>query len=155
MMVASASGNAGAPTYGDLAEQWVTDRFGYEHVDQEWYDHVGAVRKIQVKATQVWIGDGYDPNGTHRRRRGRFRLWEHDHKRLLDDDAVYLFILYEIDEAMSEINVVHWKFVDPTDVVPNLPSGWWDESNTRRQSKGRSARLTWTHIIDKEAVDYE
>jgi hypothetical protein len=149
----SASNN-GAPKYGDLVETWVTERFDYEHVDEQWYDHVGNWgTKIQVKGTQVWIEDGYRDNGDQRYRRGRFRLWEGDHKKLREDDSVYLFILY--DDEPDCINVVHWEHIHPDDLLGALPSGWWDEENARCAAKGRSARINWPNLIDKEEVDYD
>lgn len=143
--------NGGAPTLGESIEDWVTERFGYEHTDEQWYDHVGDHgTKIQVKGTQRWIRDGYYDNGNPRRRRGRFRLWEFDHQKLVQNGGVYLLILYE--ETRHGIKVNHWQFVKPGRVGDILPGDWHDIDNVRTNSKGRSQRVRWNLLFDEDEV---
>lgn len=155
MMAAHSRTNGNAPSIGDTIEDWVTERFGYEHADETYYDHVGRTygRKIQVKGTQKWIQNGYDKQGDPNRTRGRWRLWENDHAKLKAVDGVYLLILYEEPDATDDIEVTHWEFVSPEQLEESLPGDWHDVNNFRADSKGRSHRLNWGHILDPEVVD--
>lgn len=137
--------NGGAPTLGDLVEQWVTENFPWTHEDERYYDHIGETgRKVQVKGTQKWISNGGDE-----RTRGRWRFWENDHKRLKEDGGVYFLSLYE-ERADGSVQVDEWRIVDPETLEDAFPSDWWDETNTRRERKGRSYRMNWKYVFDPD-----
>lgn len=150
------STNHGTPDIGDRIEDWVTEQFGYDHVDAQWYDHRGtnAGRKIQVKGTRPWLKDGYRSDGTQRWCRGRFKVWEKDHQKLYENDGVYLLVLYT-EQDDGTLDIVHWKFASPEDVTEALPDDWWDVDDCRTGGKGRHARINWSYLIDGDAFEYD
>lgn len=148
--------NGCAPLLGDCVEAWAVDRLDLELFDKSWFDHrdKNAI-PIQTKGTQPWIRNGHHPDGTRSYTRGRWRLWEHDHQNLVENDGDYLWVLYteDIDDAepTAHINVV-WYKREPAAGITHL----LDWNDTRRGDKGRSCRLPWREIVsidDHNEVD--
>jgi len=146
--------NGNAPTLGDLVEKWATERFPFEYADEDFFDHIGqSGTKIQVKGAKAWIKNGYN-NGNQSYTRGRWKFYEGDHEQLVENDGVYLLIVYDADDPddLDDLDILAWKIVGP-DVVEEAIDEWWDTTDIRCSAKGQTRRLSWLDILEDEKVD--
>lgn len=141
--------NGGAPTWGELVERWAEEHLGLRIVDGTNYDaRTSDGTPVQIKGCQRWTANGYEPDGTPKRTRGRFRLWETPLVHLLADDGLYLLVLYdeEADPESGEF-VERFAFKEPVD-VGQLAKGKWSPGH--RPGKGKQAKLPWPEVFDVE-----
>lgn len=100
--------------------------------------------KIEVKSTAKMIGQKYPA-------KGRFRIPEPQHKKLLRRDRSgstnYVFVLFD----MSRPYTCFMKRVSPSD-VGNLIGSMGGFEKSGHNSFDREKKLIWTAIFDKDKV---
>ncbi|MFH5797567.1 hypothetical protein [Haladaptatus sp. CMAA 1911] len=70
--------------------------FYAEHDPYREFDVSNAIDLMEADGTKVQIKGCLEWTKTATgRRRGRYRLWLPDHVQLVEDDAVYLFVVYD------------------------------------------------------------
>lgn len=145
--------NGDAPHWGEAAELWACDYFGYEHADEKHYDVLNDCERIQIKACRKWVKNGIDSRGNQTRCRGRFKFWEGDHDELVGDDGRYLLIVYEKDEDKPfGIEVCAHEHFDPDEVREEINGDWYSENDIREASKGQVYRTTWPSFFEKGGI---
>jgi hypothetical protein len=124
------------PWAGDQSEQYAAERWGWTVYETGYSDllvphddperemteqYPGSRRRIQVKAARLRIADESSS------RRGRFRVWRRDQKKLIECDgptARYLFLGYHEDASPPVQCVRFVEAPDLTDLVDDW--SWWD-----------------------------
>lgn len=149
-MGSAANGNA--PKYGDLVEDWACDALYLDYVDETHYDAVtlDGVR-VQIKGAMRWVDNGTSRTGGQARCRGRFKFYEGDHEALVEDDGIYLLVVYEDDD--DGIDVKRCGYATPEKVEEVVDGGWYSENDRRERSKGLIYRTTWNSFLEVDDGD--
>lgn len=141
------------PFYGEQAEEYVVEYYGIEMYRQDYYDALDGDDPIQIKGTSVEIEN---PSGT---RRGRFRLWDDDHKKLVANGGEYVFVLYDPEGEHSpngdhQRPVIDTKRIDAKDVTGMVDHVSWTTSDSAdAKHRQKQKKPTWTAIFDEDVVE--
>lgn len=145
-MSSAVPANGLAPERGDAIEEWAATVFGLTLVDETYYDgetYTGL--RVQIKGAKRKIRNGRR-NGEQQWINGRFVLWSEDHRKLLEDEeAMYLFVVYDTDEA-GDIVPEDARWASPALVDTLVPEEWYEIDNCR-VSKGDQYRLSWREVF--------
>jgi hypothetical protein len=117
---------------GTQAENYVARRIGGTRTPEAWYDVETSDGIHEVKSTEKML-DYSD-------RRGRFRLWKHQHENLRDHGGTYHFVVDGVGHVEVDPEVV--------DTIRQQEGLKW----TGAGNTGESAqlKLTWTHVMTAE-----
>lgn len=80
--------------------------------------------------------------------RGRFYIRQRQHERLVEEDGLYLFAVYE---PTDDLPIVAIAVVPARDVDELLPDGWTPVRGRRAELGYR--QLTWTNVLDADVVE--
>jgi hypothetical protein len=119
-------------------EAWAAQEFGWERTNGDTYFDLLMPdgTKVEAKGCKRWISDG-----SSARRRGRFRLWSAEHRKLADEKGKYLFAVYEDHENWTHPWV--WR----TKPAPQVTvDGFFD--HTYRASKGDTVLVSWPDPLE-------
>jgi len=131
--------------YGTQVEEHVFEEYPVAPYRAEWFD--GRVydshplqggREVQIKGARKWIKNGSG------RTRGRFCLWDGDHRELVEQDALYLFAVYDPDKSDPVLR----ERVIPARELSARVDGALNWQETEHMTKdGRPARVNWRRIF--------
>lgn len=130
---------------GKLAERMASVEYGYNASRSgSYYDaERDSGAKIEVKSTFRMIGRDY-------RAKGRFRIPEPQHKKLVQRDrsgsAFYVFVLYDGDTQRQIPQDAYMKRINPAD-IGNLIGAMGGFENSGHKSFDREKKLPWTTIF--------
>lgn len=98
--------------------------------------------EVEIKGCQQWVSNGSG------RRRGRWYIKRDAHEKLLEENGVYILVVYVpgSDDAIVEIIVV------PAAVLGEFLAGSWCETSAD-WGDASVAKLTWSNLFDPESVE--
>jgi len=139
----------GSPEHGAVIELLMADHFGFDWEDGRVADARDSDGiPIQIKACQVEHSNGGD-----RTTPGRWDAWRETLLHLLDENGMYLLVIYDGDvapEDMTMDDIVAWKFLVAEEFGSLIDDDAWHDHN--RPSKGQRARVSWIHVFDRDEV---
>lgn len=130
----------------DRCEVLAADQFGLERVDEVMCDAYATAdtpsmaegTPVEVKSTQVWIG-----NGAGHPRRGRFTIHAESHEELREADGWYALVVYEkLEVAGGTVVVPHRIAIMPARTVQAI-------TNFDVDTK---PKLPWGTVFDEESI---
>jgi len=129
--------------FDSLAEELVAEEYGLsEFTDADWYDCVDRDSgvKYEVKSTSSEI------NSSRYRARGRFRLWQEQHRSMAASQGAngvgwYAFVLLELDEGV--IRIQRRKPSTITRIVNDR--GGWNQSG--HETKGKQHKIPISSVM--------
>lgn len=121
---------------GESIEQYRARRRGSDadHTPDQWFDVMDGWTPIEVKSTQRTLGSG---------RSGRWRLWQNQHEKMVEQGGEYDLVVIEDDEIWREATL---SADEVSAIIEDKGLSWTGAGEHGMPS--RQVKIPWPYAIE-------